>query len=83
MSQRKSTTKAQKKSRADLRKQLARDIVSIFNNPETPACISNALGEGTTDLFNSVTTEQREASEAYYLALLDALAGGGEKGGTR
>jgi hypothetical protein len=68
--------------RAELRKKLARDIVSIFNNPECPACIGNALSEGTSDLFNSVTTNSREASETYYLALLDALANQ-EKGGAQ
>jgi hypothetical protein len=70
------------KSREELRRQLARDIVSIFNNPETPSCIANALSEGTGDLFNHVSTERREASEAYYLSLLDALAAQ-EKGGAR
>lgn len=80
MSRKQSTPTTSKKSRAELRKQLARDIVSIFQNPETPSCIANALNEGTSDLFNCVSAEQREASEDYYLSLLNALASG-EKGG--
>ncbi|MDQ3818521.1 MAG: hypothetical protein M3362_12710 [Acidobacteriota bacterium] len=45
MSQKKSTTKTNKKSRAELRKQLARDLESILHNPETPATLYNAIGD--------------------------------------
>jgi len=49
MSQRKNSKQEQKKSRAELRKQLARDLESIITNPETPAILHNAISDCMTD----------------------------------
>lgn len=86
MSAKKSTPAKKKttgKTAAEWRRQLARDITSIFSNPETPDCIRGALDEGMGDLFNEVDGSSRRASEAYNLALLEAYAEQKEKGGAR
>lgn len=45
MSVKKNSKPEQKKSRAELRKQLAHDLESILRNPETPAALYNAIGD--------------------------------------
>jgi hypothetical protein len=77
------TNKTQKKSRADLRKELAHHISAIFNNPETPPVLSNYLGEGMTEVFNSVRGAQFDKSEEYTLAVLNEVAKAEAKGDMR
>ena len=49
MSAKKSTTNQPKKSRAELRKQLARDLSSILSNPECPVLLFNDIAETVCD----------------------------------
>jgi hypothetical protein len=53
MSQKKSTTKKQtaskQKSRAELRKQLARDLAAALSNPEIPVMLYNEITDAITD----------------------------------
>jgi hypothetical protein len=53
----KSTTKQQKKSRGELRKQLARDISSILNNPECPAVLFNDIADSITEMSSDLGDE--------------------------
>jgi hypothetical protein len=86
MATKKSTTKKQttgnQKSRAELRKQLARDIASITSNPECPARIYNGLADGILEVFNSTPGNLFDTSEEYILSVLNAFAAADEKGET-
>jgi hypothetical protein len=69
---RKGATNRNQKSRAELRKQLARDIASVLTNPETPVELYNAIGEEvcnwSSDYCNAVseTPEYIESCLTYY-----------------
>jgi hypothetical protein len=48
MSTRKNSKQQQQKSRAELRKQLARDLASILANPECPTGLFNDIADNCT-----------------------------------
>jgi hypothetical protein len=75
--------KTKKPTRAELRKQLARDITSILANPECPTVIYNDLAGAVLEIFNSTPTARLDQSEEYTLALLNEYAAAQEKGDTR
>ncbi len=84
MNRKKDTATKSKKSREELRRQLARDLAAVFTNPETPVTIYNALGEALNDVFNALPSRHAhiDESEAYINMVLDATAKAeAEKGG--
>lgn len=60
------------KTRAQLRKELARDLAAILANPETPLPLYNAIADEVCDLSEKIdfhTPEMLERSvDAYYAA---------------
>jgi hypothetical protein len=76
MSTKKSTTPDKKKSREELRKEVAHHIAALLSNPETPTAIEQAVTSGMGDLWNDVPTERLYVSEAYVLSLIEAAVNG-------
>jgi hypothetical protein len=70
----KSTTKQQQKSRAELHRELARNISDAIKNPTIPPVLYNAITEGITDLFNAIPGVKLDASVDYISSLLDLHA---------
>jgi hypothetical protein len=72
---RKGVPNRNQKSRAELRKQLARDLASVFSNPELPVSLHNDIGDALNDLFNDLPQEhiRIDESETYINLLLDAV----------
>jgi hypothetical protein len=70
---------ANKPNRAELRRKLARDIVSILNNPETPSFLYNNLADCVTTLEQSndwITVDHIEGSLSNYLRGEETRKGG-------
>ncbi|HEV7378016.1 MAG TPA: hypothetical protein VGN95_25270 [Pyrinomonadaceae bacterium] len=72
----KSSTPGKKKSRPELRQEVASNVVALLTNPETPTAIEQALISGMGDLWNDIPTRRMYVSEAYVLSLLEAAASG-------
>ena len=83
MSQNKSTPKGAKKSRAELLRELARNIAAIFANPECPERIYDALADAMLEIHNRTSGKVLDESEDYQLAILNAYVETREKGGAR
>jgi hypothetical protein len=70
-----------KPTRADLRKQLARDIASALANPEMPAHLYNGISDAITDFQSScIDYNDMLYSEEVISKALEMYA---EKGGAR
>jgi gas vesicle protein len=54
MSTKKSTIRKSTTSRDELRQQLARDIASILNNPETPTTLYNDVADRVSDMSSDL-----------------------------
>jgi hypothetical protein len=70
-------------TKAQLRAQLARDIVAVLSNPECPQIIYNDLADAVLDVFNHTSTARLDTSVAYTQAILDEYAATKEEGSVR
>jgi hypothetical protein len=62
-------TSTRRPARATLRKQLAKDLASVLNNPETPPRIYSALSDEVLDLQNDVWSEEMDTERCILRAL--------------
>lgn len=85
MSAKKSTTKPVRKSRGELRKQLAQDLARILQNPECPTMLYNDVAESITTMSSEIddafwhSPEQIERSLNAYIASEEKRKGGASR----
>jgi hypothetical protein len=60
---------AQRPSGVSLRKQLAKDLASVLNNPETPTRIYNSLSDEVLDLHSAIWEEEMDTERGILRAL--------------
>ncbi|HEX8843087.1 MAG TPA: hypothetical protein VF791_00375 [Pyrinomonadaceae bacterium] len=77
----KSTTKQPKKSRAELRAQLARDLAAALANPEIPVVLYNKISAAVTDFQSTCIDYNAMLYSAETIG--KALEMFAEQGGTR
>lgn len=68
MSQKKSTTTGNKKSRAELRRELAETLSTILHNPTTPSSLYNAIADAISTLSEDVDFHTPEMIETMLTA---------------
>jgi hypothetical protein len=81
MSTKKNSKPAPKKSRAELRRQLARDLAAALANPEMPVKLYNDISDAITDFQSTCISYDVMLYSAEVIG--KALEMYAEKGGTR
>jgi hypothetical protein len=62
MSQKKNSTR-KKKSRAELRREIAQHLAAVLANPETPVMLYNDIAESLSDMSSDINYDTAEMIE--------------------